>query len=409
MRDAPGHDTKVSLQSGGDPQQPTVIYPLLLLFGFASSIAQRSLDPLTVTIAADLATAPETVALLTTAALIPFALAQPVLGPLGDHFGKEKVIKGALWLLALSVFFSAFAPVFALLMSLRIVTGAASGGIIPVSQAILGDLYAGHRRQVYIARVTMAAFIGQLAGASFAGLVVGWIGWRGVMLAASAVVFACAMLATVKIANSPPKPKGPFSVRAVARNYRALFRMPRAWACYLTGFSQSGIMFGLMPFIAYVLERQNNGGPAEAGLIIAGYCVGSLAFALGASYILRLLSRPHMLIAGSIIAGVGLMVFGQGFHWTGQIAIFTIVGFGFFLQHNAIQGEVSDLSEELRASAYSMHAFAFCVGAATAPILYGLAFPTVGASATMIGAGIVFVSTGVASGALFAWFRHRGI
>ncbi|MDP4593959.1 MAG: MFS transporter, partial [Beijerinckiaceae bacterium] len=70
-----------------------MMYPLLLLFGFASAIAQRSLDPLTVTIARDFATAPETVALLSTAVAVPFALAQPVLGPLGDHFGKERVIK----------------------------------------------------------------------------------------------------------------------------------------------------------------------------------------------------------------------------------------------------------------------------------------------------------------------------
>lgn len=390
-------------------QEVELIYPLLLLFGFASAIAQRSLDPLTITIAPDLATAPETVALLASAAAVPFALAQPVLGPMGDHFGKERVIKGALWLLAFSVFFSAFVPIFAMLMALRVVTGAASGGIIPISQAILGDLYTGHRRQVCIARVTMAAFVGQLAGASFAGLVVGWIGWRGVLLASSAVVFASAMLATMKIPNSPARPKGEFSIRAILRNYRALFRLPRAWACYLTGFLQSGTIFGLLPFIAYILEGQKNGGPREAGLIIAGYCLGSLAYALGASYILRRLTRPQMLITGAVIAGLSLIAFGQGYHWSSQIGIFAVVGFGFFLQHNAIQGEVSDLSEDLRASAYSMHAFAFCVGAAAAPVVYGLAFPAVGAGTALTVAGLLFLCTGIVSGSLFIWFRRVGI
>ncbi len=386
-----------------------MIYTLLLLFGFSSAIAQRSLDPLTVTIAHDLAVAPATVGLLATAIAVPFALAQPVLGPLGDHFGKERVIKLALWLLAFSVFFSAFIPAFAWLMSLRMITGAASGGIIPISQAIVGDLYTGHKRQVSIARITMAAFIGQLAGASFAGLVVGWIGWRGVLLASSAVVFASAILATSKIPRSGQRKSGAFSIRSAVRGYATIFSMPRAWACYATGFTQSGILFGLLPFIAYLLEIRQAGGPAEAGIIIAGYCIGSLVFALGASWILRLMSRPQMLAAGAIIAASGLFLFSFGFHWLAQVGIFSITGFGFFLQHNAIQGEVSDLSEELRASAYSMHAFAFCAGAATTPVLYGLAIPTIGAQPTLLIAAGIFLCVGLTSASLFTWFRSRGI
>ena len=385
------------------------MYPLLLLFGFASAIAQRSLDPLTVTIARDFATAPETVALLSTAVAVPFALAQPVLGPLGDHFGKERVIKTALWLLAFSVFAGAFAPVFMGLMVARILTGASSGGIIPISQAILGDLYTGHKRLVCIARVTMAAFIGQLAGASFAGLTVEWIGWRGVMVACGVFVLAAAVLATITIPKPAPRERKPFSIRTVLHNYRKLFEMPRAWACYLTGFTQSGILFGLLPFIAYLLERQNNGGPREAGLVIAGYCAGSLIFALGASWILRLLKRPQMLVAGAVITSSGLVLFAMGFHWTIQVGIFVIVGFGFFLQHNAIQGEVSNLSEELRASAYSFHAFAFCAGAALAPVIYGLAIPSIGTKATLVAAAFVFCMTGIISGSVFSWLHRRGL
>lgn len=386
-----------------------MIYPLLLLFGFSSSVGQRSLDPLTVTIATDLAVAPETVALLATAIFVPFALAQPILGPMGDHFGKERVITVALWMLAFSVLFSAFVPVFAGLMVLRVLSGVAAGGIIPISQAIVGDLFTGHKRQVSIARITMAAFIGQLAGSSFAGFVVGWIGWRGVLLACSVVVFASAILATIRLPKSTRKTTGRFSVKTAAKNYATIFRMPRAWACYGTGFMQSGILFGLLPFIAYLLEIQNNGGPAEAGMIIAGYCVGSLTFALGASWILRLMSRPRMLIIGSAITAVGLLFFAQEFHWTLQTGIFAIIGFGFFLQHNAIQGEVSDLSEELRASAYSMHAFFFCAGAATMPVLYGLAIPAVGSKATLMVAAIVFLCVGISSGLLFSSFRRKGI
>lgn len=384
-----------------------MIYYLLLLFGFTSAVAQRSLDPLTVTIARDLLVAPETVGLLATAVAVPFALAQPVLGPMGDHFGKSRVITGALWLLAISTLLGAFAPVFAWLLGLRIISGAASGGIIPISQAIVGDLFTGHQRQVAIARITMAAFIGQLAGASFAGLTVGWIGWRGILIACSVLVFAAAISATIQLRDKDARPKGPFSVRKVLRDYRFLFAMPRAWACYGTGFMQSGTLFGLLPFIAYLLERQGTGGPAEAGIIIAGYCVGALVFAFTAPMILRRMPRPHMIAWGAVITAICLVFMAQGYSWQVQALIFTVVGFGFFLQHNAIQGEVSELSEELRASAYSMHAFAFCAGAATAPVIYSISIPAFGATVTLTGAAISFFCVGMISSGLFRLFNAR--
>ena len=334
---------------------------------------------------------------------------QPVLGPLGDHFGKDKIIKGALWLLALSTFASAFVPAFLWLMGLRVLSGAASGGIIPISQAIVADLYTGHKRQICIARITMAAFIGQLAGASFAGLVVGWIGWRGVLLACSTVVFAAAILASIKIPRPPPLNRGPLSIRTILRNYGSLFRMPRAWACYANCYIQAGIMFGLLPFVSLILERLNLGAAREAGFIIAGFSAGSLLFVLAIRITVRLLSRSGLLIVGAVIGCIGLLAASTGPQWYWLMIIFACSGFGYFLQHNAIQGAVADLSEDYRASAYSMHASMFFLGTATAPILYSFAFASLGVRATLTIAATVFIVVGIASSALFAWFQRRGI
>src|SRR5205823_1826895 len=50
------------------------------------------IDPIIPPIALDLAVAPETVALLSTAFSLPFALIQPILGPLADAFGKTRIM-----------------------------------------------------------------------------------------------------------------------------------------------------------------------------------------------------------------------------------------------------------------------------------------------------------------------------
>lgn len=385
------------------------LYPLLLGIGFSSSLALRSLDPLTVSIANDLSVAPENVALLGTALSITYAMSNPVLGPSGDHFGKGRVITIGLWLITICVFASALAPTFAMLIVVRALTGLAAGGIVPIGQAMIGDMFKADQRQIAIARSTMVVFLGQLLGASLAGIADAYIGWRGVLIACSAITGIAALAATWKMPKARPVAKAPFRPKTILNNYLIIFRMPRAWVCYSTGFIQSGIMFGLLPFIALILEKQNLGAAREAGFIIAGFSAGSMLFALSISVTLRLLSRPNLLIAGAIISFLALLAVSTGMAWYWQVLIFAVIGFGYFLQHNAIQGEVADLSDELRASAYSMHAFSFFMGSAAAPVIYNVTFRWFGVQPTLIGAAIVFLCVGLTSSAIFRSLHSKGL
>ena len=386
-----------------------MLYALLLGIGFSSSIALRSLDPLTVSVAGDLSVAPETAALLGTALSIPYALSNPVLGPMGDHFGKGRLITISLWLLTLSVFASSLAPTFVVLVILRAVTGMAAGGIVPLGQAMIGDMFQAHERQIAIARSTAVIFLGQLAGASLAGVADAWIGWRGVLIACACITGAAATVATWKMPRTRPQRAARFSVAGVIRNYLVIWRMPRAWACYANCYIQAGIMFGLMPFVALILERLQLGGAREAGFVIAGFSTGSLLFVLSIRVTVKLLSRSGLLIVGAATGAIGLFFASAGPAWYWLVVVFTGSGFGYFLQHNAIQGAVADLSEDYRASAYSMHASMFFLGTATAPILYSFAFFHFGVRPTLIGAAIAFLLTGGVTSVLFLRLQKQGL
>ena len=105
-------------------------------------------------IARDLATPVETVALLAAAFALPYAFIQPILGPIGDALGKERVMKVCLALLALALVGSALAPdIDDALFALRIVAGAAAGGVIPLALALIGDRVEMAQRQVAISRL----------------------------------------------------------------------------------------------------------------------------------------------------------------------------------------------------------------------------------------------------------------
>src|SRR6201991_4672793 len=85
---------------------------------FASALSVRAIDPVVPRIAADFDIAPTTAALLA-AAFAAYGLAQPVLGPMADAFGKGRTMIVCLLVLAVSSFLSAVATNFWLLFALR--------------------------------------------------------------------------------------------------------------------------------------------------------------------------------------------------------------------------------------------------------------------------------------------------
>src|ERR687889_2424375 len=153
---------------------------ILAVSGFASTFSARAVEPMVGLIARDLGSTTQTIALLSAAFALPYAFIQPVLGPVGDALGKERVMKVALFLLFLALLGSVFAPDTTILFGLRIVGGAAAGGAVPLSIALIGDRVAMAERQVALSRYLVAVIMGQLAGSSFAGLLAELIGWRGV-------------------------------------------------------------------------------------------------------------------------------------------------------------------------------------------------------------------------------------
>jgi predicted MFS family arabinose efflux permease len=384
------------------PGPVPVAFFVFLLCGFASAIASRTLDPLTIVIARDFSVPASSVAMLASAMTLPFALAQPILGPIGDHFGKARILRGALWLSAVSLAMAALAQSYSMLFASRVLTGVAGAGVMPVAMAMITDLYP-RGRQIAIARFVASAIVGQILGAVFSGVVESVIGWRGVMWICFAVVLAAAVGANALLPNTPPpQNRGRFSIRAALATYVRIFRNRRAWACYGTVFVVGGLTFGFLPFISPVLESQDNGGAREAGFIIAGMAAGSLIFSLFLPYFLRIVSRPTLIASGGLLGGAGFMGYALGLHWGWQIVLFSCVGLGFFMLHNSVQTEVAEIEPSARTSTYAMHAFSFFLGQSAGPLVWSAAIAALGAPAALVALGMVVLVAGLVAGFVFS-------
>jgi predicted MFS family arabinose efflux permease len=317
------------------------------------------------------------------------------------------VVKVAVASLALCLLASALAPDLTVLFITRVLGGIAAGGIMPVCMAMIGDNFPLAVRQVAMSRYIGATLIGQIVGVSIGGMIAEWIGWRG--------VFGCAAVLTAIAAGAAmlmlPKPNGqraaPPSLAEAVNRYRMVLRNPRSFVCFSIVFLEGLAIYGIMPYIGELLRSRGAGGLREAGFVIGGLGIGGLLYAFVVPLILRFAKRPAMMAAGGSIAAVALATVGLDVSWATQMGSMVMLGFGFFLLHNSVQTEVTELAPNARASAFSLHAFSFFMGQAIGPIAYGAGLPMFGATASCAGGAVILAVTGVAASKLLGSPLHR--
>jgi len=311
---------------------------------FAQTLFTRAVDPVIPMIAGDLAIDVKTAALLSSAFTLPYALVQPVLGTTADFFGKTRLMNLCLLMVAIAGLISAVATSFSLLVAMRIVAGLVAGGIFPVAMALIGDLIPLERRQISIGRLLAIALTGNLVGASLAGVIGDYFGWRGVfaILSLFGLLVAIAAFFALQEIKSPPTVR--FHRAAVLANFRSIFADPRAKICFGSVFFEAIVIHGLFPYVALLLLAAGEPRASIAGLLIATFAVGGIFYSLSVAVLIARFREARLMIAGGTLAAGGLVLIALHFSWTWQVAVFAMFGFGFYLLHGSIQVHVTDLS-----------------------------------------------------------------
>ncbi|MCC5862716.1 MAG: MFS transporter [Gammaproteobacteria bacterium] len=380
--------------------------PLLVVLAlacFVASLSLRVVDPMVPGIARDLAAAPELIALLASAVAFPYALSQPILGPLGDSVGKARVMKVCLVVLTLSLLVCALAPTVEILFAARIVSGVAGGGLIPVALAVVGDRFPMETRQVALSRVLAAMIVALLLGAVASGVIADAFGWRVVMGLATLLSAVSLVLTLRYLQARATSPGGRFNVDSILTGYRAVFSNPRARICFSAVFVEGLLIFGFMPYVAIVLEDRSAGGIREAGFIIAGMGAGGLLYA---GIVKRLLARLggmfNLMRLGGLLAATGFLTVALAGPWWPAALGFVLIGFGFFSVHNSLQTQATELAPDHRGSAVSLHAFFFFMGQAVGVPIYGLLLGWIGVPTSLMSAGLILGGGGFLLAALLS-------
>src|SRR3954463_4432161 len=280
----------------------------LSLIGFITALASRATDPVIPPIAHDIHVDPNAVALLTTAFALPFALVQPVLGPVGDMVGKVRVMIACLAVTILAMLVCGLATNFSTLLGARIVAGIAAGGIFPVGIAVIGDLVPVKERQVAIGRWLAAVITGNLLGSSLAGIVGDLVGWRGVFFVITALGVVSLIVALVSLRKAVRAKPVQLRLSGFSAGYASVFANPRAKVCFAAVFTEGIVVFGLFPFVALMLHAAGEQRASIAGAVIAGFSLGGVIYALLVPKLVARWRPDQLMVTGGVFAAVALAI-----------------------------------------------------------------------------------------------------
>ncbi len=111
--------------------------------------------------------------------------------------GKARLMIVCLALLGAANIIGALATSFEMLFLSRILCGIAAGGTFPIAMGLTSDLVATEQRQVALGRILAGAMTGNLLGASAAGVIGDFLGWRGVLVVLGVLVIVAVAVALV--------------------------------------------------------------------------------------------------------------------------------------------------------------------------------------------------------------------
>jgi predicted MFS family arabinose efflux permease len=382
---------------------------LLAVAGFATQAQVRVTDSLLPQIAADFHTTVGAAAIVVTAYAVTHGSIQLVIGPVGDRFGKYRTVAVMCAIAAVLVALCGTAASLHQLTLARLATGAAGGWIIPISMAYVGDVTPFKLRQPILARYLTGQILGQLSGQAMGGVLGDLMGWRNVFFVLSGV-YALATaglifeLITNPLTRAPSNPGE--TTRGFVADYMAVLSNRFARVVIIAAFIEGALVWGAFAYIGAHLRARFGISFTLIGLTVGCFGLGGLMFAALVKILVLRLGQTGLAIAGGfLIAAAYIELAVTPVWWLAPLAT-AAIGLGFYMLHNTMQTNATQMTPEARGTAVGVFSSAIFIGQTAG----------VGAGALLIdhvGAVPLFVSTAVAIPILAIWFagqlRHRPV
>ena len=365
---------------------------LLGLAAFASMASMRWCDALLPALSAEFGTTAGRSAQVIYAFTIAYGVLQLVYGPLGDRLGKTRVVGGAVVACTLGGAACAFAAGVGWLTAARALNGAAAAGIIPLAMAWVGDQVPIERRQPVLASLLASTVTGMIAGQWLAGVFADTLGWRW-GFGAVALLFASAAFALGRALRRAAADDAMHAVAAgptasAGTRMRRVLAEPLARRVLATVALEGGFAFSAMAFAPSHLHGRFGISVSAAGAVLAFVGVGGLVYSRSVRWLLARMSAPAMARAGGLMAGAAWLLVAFAPHWAAAVPLSLAAGLGFYMIHNTLQTQATQMAPAQRGTAVSLFAFALFAGQSAGTGLAAWAVDRVSTATVLAACGI---------------------
>ena len=177
---------------------------ILILAGISIALQQTMVVPALPALQREFDTTTAWATWLLTGFLLSASVATPLLGRLGDQYGKERLL-----LISLLIFFvgsvaAIFAPNIALLIACRVLQGAGAA-VFPLSFAIIKDEFPPEKVGVAVGSVSAVFAVGGGLGLVLSGVIMDSLSWHWLFVVGAVAVGIAAILVHLFVPESPIK------------------------------------------------------------------------------------------------------------------------------------------------------------------------------------------------------------
>jgi predicted MFS family arabinose efflux permease len=388
-----------------NPPVPVLAITALALAALASGVSMRLADALLPRLAREFGVSLGQASQVVTVFAVAYGLAQLLFGPLGDRFGKYRVIGWSCAASALTALLCALAHSHDALMAARLLAGASSSAVIPLAMAWIGDVVAYERRQPVLARFLIGQITGFAIGVWAGGYAAEHLDWRTPFYGV-AVLFALAAVLLQWVRRGlpasvvAPRAAAPGNLlQRTLAEFGAVLVRPWARVVLVTVFFEGACLYGPFAFIAAHLHQRFDLPLSTVGALVMLFALGSMSYALSARLLVGRLGEVVLVRTGSVFmaAALGVLAFAPTWWWA--MPACALLGLGFYMMHNTLQTHATQIAPERRGAALATFAASLFLG-------QSLGVGAAGLLVGVVGTGWV-LSAGGAGMLLVAWNFNR--
>lgn len=369
---------------------------LIAAAGFASMAGMRICDALLPSLAASFQVSTGTAASSISLFVIAYGFMQLVYGPLGDRYGKQRVITYAVAACAFINLALVFASSMTAVAVMRAIAGAVTAGIIPLGMAHIGDSVPYSDRQRVLAKFLSATITGMIGGQWVGGLFADLLDWRAAFVLLTALFGGVAFMLLRAL---PPKPDPSVGQPGFLVQMRGVLHVAWARRILTLALIEGAFVFSALVFIPTYLHSRFGLPLTAAGAIVALYGAGGLAYTFLARHLLRRFGEKGLARIGGALMGTGFALLAFSSHWAWAVPACLVAGLGFYMLHNTLQVNATQMAPHARGTAVSLFACSLFLGQSLG----------IGAVAILVdkyGIGAAFIASMIALPLIGAWFAH---